>query len=187
MSVKCAIFKYDHDNPIPNYKDLDVNLGKTGKVLYGGEKRKSKTTPYIDRLHLVDSAFSEFNKILFPRIAEARTFVYCELYLFDKDANETMLYLKYPSQIITHFVIDDSLIDNLHHLSWSHGHLQRYLQSLKGNKDSLNFFIEKEISDKKFEKSFPQFIKSTDKLMTEVINASKRLSDNAELIFKSGW
>jgi len=185
MSVKCAILEYDYENPAPSYKALDVNLGKTGKVLYGGGKRKSKTTPYLDKLHTVSYAFDHFSKLLFPKLNDSYHFF--ELYLFDKDANETILYLKYPNQILTHFVIDDSLIDVLHHLDWSYGHLERYNRELDSITNSLNFFSEKEISDSKLEKSFPQFNKATEKLKDEVIKASQRISENAELIFKSGW
>jgi hypothetical protein len=185
MSVKCAIFEFDYQNPAPSYKDLDVNLGKTGKVLYGGGKRKSKTVPYLDKLHIVSNAFDRFSKLLFPQLDDS--YHYFELYLFDKDANETMLYLKHPNQIITHFIIDDVLIDTMHHLGWSYDHLCRYVRELESTANSLNFFNEKEIADTKYQKSFPAFVKATDKLIDETIKASERVTENAELIFKSGW
>lgn len=185
MTVKCAIFEYDYQNPAPSYKDLDINLGKTGKVLYGGGKRKSKNVPHLDKLHTVSCAFDKFSQLLFPRLKGSHH--YFELYLFDKDANETMLYLKYPSQIITHFIIDDALIDTMHHLDWSFDHLSRYVRELESTANSLNFFTEKEIGDSKFQKHFPAFTKATDKLVDETIKASQRITDNAELIFKSGW
>jgi hypothetical protein len=65
MSVKCAILEYDYQNPAPSYKDIDINCDKDGKVLYGGGKRKSKTTPYIDKLSTVTYAFECFSKLLF--------------------------------------------------------------------------------------------------------------------------
>jgi hypothetical protein len=185
MAVKCAIIKYDWNNPAPSYKDIDFNFGKNGKVLYGGGKRKSKNTPYLDKLHTVHYAFQHFVEILFPDIKNDFRNSF-ELYLFDKDAHETMLYLKYP-QTVTHFVIDDSLIDDLHHLDWSYEHLFRYMQNLEETVNLLKFFNEKDIGDAKFHKSFPAYIKANDKLQDAVVSASQRISDNASLIFKSGW
>ena len=185
MSVKCAFLKYDWDTPAPEYKDIDFNFGKSGKVLYGGGKRKSKNTPYVDKLQTISYGFQHFVEILFPN---TKNDIYdnFELYLFDKDAHETMLYLKYP-QTITHFVIDDDLIDAIHHLDWSYQHLVRYLRDLEGTTNSLNFFVEKDISDNKFQKSFPAYIKANEKLKDAVVSASQRIADNAGLIFKSGW
>lgn len=185
MAVKCAIIKYDWENPAPNYKDIDYNFGKGGKVLYGGDKRKSKTVPYLDKLHTVIHGFDGFYKSLFSS-GEDYAFRQFELYLFDKDANETMLYLKYPNTI-THFVIDDGIIDDIHHLNWSYQHLIRYIRDLDSTTGSLNFFIEKNIGDDKLYKAFPAYIKANDKLKEAVTNASIRLEEYAGLIFKSGW
>jgi len=185
MSVKCAILEYDYENPAPSYKDLDVNLSKTGKVLYGGGKRKSKSTPYLDKLSTIEYAFNCFSELLFPLSKDNYTH-YFELYLFDRDAHETMLYLKYP-QTITHFVIDDGLIDALHHLEWSYQHLVRYMRDLEGTANSLNFYIEKDIGDKRLHNAFPSYIKANDKLQEAIVNASQRIVDNAGLILKSGW
>ena len=185
MTVKCAIFGFDYQKAAPSYKDLDVNLGKTGKVLFGGGKRKSKKVPHFDKLHTVSYAFDKFSQFLFPRLKDGHQ--YFELYLFDKDANETILYLKYPNQIITHFVIDDALIDTMHHLGWSFDHLGRYVRQLESNVDTLNFYIKNKIGDSKYQNSFPKFIKATDKLIDETIKASQRITNDAELIFKSGW
>jgi len=185
MAVKCAFLKTNFENPAPNYSDIDYNFGKGGKVLYGGGKRKSKNTPYLDNLHTVSYAFQHFAELLFPNI---KNDIYnnFELYLFDKEANETMLYLKYP-QTVTHFVIDDSLIDDIHHLDWSYQHLFRYMRDLEGTVNSLKFFNEKDIGDAKFHKSFPTYIKANEKLQDAVVSASQRIVSNAELIFKSGW
>jgi len=185
MSVKCAILKYDYENPAPSYKDLDINLSKSGKVLYGGGKRKSKSIPYLDKLYTIEKAFNSFSELLFP-VSKDSYINYFELYLFDKDAHETMLYLKYP-QTITHFIIDDGLIEVLHQLEWSYQHLFRYMSDLEGAANSLNFFLEKDIGDKKLYSSFPAYIKANDKLQEAVVNASQRIVDNAGLILKSGW
>jgi hypothetical protein len=185
MSVKCAFIKTDWNNPAPNYKDIDLNFGKSGRVLYGGDKRKSKNTPYLDKLHTISHGFQGFVKILFPNTKNDFRDQF-ELYLFDKDAHETMLYLKYP-QTITHFIVDDNLIDYIHHLNWSYQHLVRYMRDLEGTTNSLNFFNEKSISDSKFERAFPAYVKANDKLKEAVISASQRIAEQAELIFKSGW
>jgi hypothetical protein len=184
MSVKCAILEYDYQNPAPSYKDIDINCDKDGKVLYGGGKRKSKTTPYIDKLSTVTYAFDCFSELLFPNLKTHQH--HYELYLFGKSADATMLYLKYP-QTITHFIIDDDLINSLHHLDWSYDHLSRYIKTLSSTTNSLNFFSEKEIGDTKFQKSFPAFLKASSKLEDEIISASQRITDMAGLILKSGW
>lgn len=185
MSVKCAVLRCNWDNPAPDYKDIDFNFGKSGKVLYGGGKRKSKNTPYLDKLHTIHYAFNSFVKILFPDITDD-FYDNFELYLFDRDANETMLYLKYP-QTLTHFVVDDSLIDDIHHLEWSYQHLYRFIRDLEGTKKSLNFFVGNEIGDSKLHKSFPNYLAANDKLQDAVVTASQRIADNISLIFKSGW
>lgn len=185
MSVKCAFLKYDFDIPAPNYKDIDLNFGRNGRVLYGGNKRKSKSTPYLDELHLINHGFQGFVKILFPKTMSDYHDQF-ELYLFNKDAHETMLYLKYP-QTITHFIVDDNLIDHIHHLNWSFQHLVRYTRDLESTTNSLNFFNEKSISDSKFERAFPAYVKANAKLKDAVKSASQRIAEQAALIFRSGW
>lgn len=98
-----------------------------------------------------------------------------------------MLYLKYPKQVVTHFIIDEDLIDSLHHLKWSFEHLDRYNQQLASVAGSLSFFKDKEIGDAKFRKAFLPYLKASNKLEDEIISASQRISDMAGLIFKSGW
>jgi hypothetical protein len=185
MSVKCAFLKYNWGTPAPEYKDIDFNFGKNGKVLYGGGKRKSKSTPYLDKLHTINYGFQHFVEILFPN-TKNDFYDNFELYLFDKDAHETMLYLKYP-QTVTHFIVDENLIDDIHHLYWSYDQLSRYVKTLSSTTSSLKFFSEKDIGDTKFQKSFPAFLKASSKLENEVILASQRITDMAGLIFKSGW
>ena len=185
MSVKCAIIEYDYNNPAPTYKEIDINFGKGGKVLYGRGRRKGKNTPYLDKVDSLSRSFKCFSYLLFPQLEKHHH--YFEIYFFDKDARETMLYLKYPNQVVTHFIIDADLIDNLQHLSWSFDHLDRYAKQLANVAGSLSFFKDKEIGDTKFEKSFLPYLKASNKLENEVISASQRISDMAGLIFKSGW
>ncbi|MDH6301188.1 hypothetical protein M2128_000090 [Polynucleobacter sphagniphilus] len=185
MSIKCAILEYDWENPAPTYTNIDVNFGKNGKVLYGGGKRKSKTTPYLDKADSLLSSFVCFSKLLFPQLGNSHN--YFELYFFGNHAHETMLYLKYPKQVVTHFIIDEDLIDNLHHLKWSFEHLERFVRELESTGKSLNFYIEKEIGDAKLYKSFPAYKKANDKLINDAISASRRMTDMAGLILKSGW
>jgi len=155
MAVKCAILEYDYKKPAPSYKDIDINCDKNGKVLYGGGKRKSKNTPYITQLHTVIYAFGKFSELLFPDLKTHQH--HYELYLFGDTADATMLYLKYP-QTITHFIINEDLIADLHHLEWSYDHLYRYLRTLESATNSLSFFIEKGIGDDKFQKTFPAMV-----------------------------
>jgi hypothetical protein len=185
MSVKCAILEYDYQNPAPSYKDIDINFGKGGRVLLGGGKRKSKNVPYLDKVDSLLSSFECFSKLLFPQLGEG--YNYFELYFFGNDAHETMLYLKYPKQVITHFIIDEDLIDNLQHYKWSFQHLERFVRELESTEKSFNFYQEKEIGDAKLYKAFPAYSKAKAKLVEEVISTSQRLTDMAGLILKSGW
>ena len=185
MSVKCAILEYNYENPAPSYSDIDINFGKDGRVLFGGGKRKSKTVPYLDKTDSLLSSFNCFSKLLFPQLSDGHN--YFELYFFGNDAHETMLYLKYPKQVITHFIIDENLIDDLHHFSWSFQHLERFVRELESTEKSLKFYEEKEIGDTKLYKAFPSYSKANGKLIEEAILASQRLTDMAGLILKSGW
>lgn len=182
MSVKCAIFENNPNKDKPEYKELDNYLGKKSKVLYGGGKRKSKTVPYIDKLHLVESAFNTFEKTSFGNHSYTR-----ELYLFDSEANATALTLKFADNLLTHFVIDDGLIDDLYHLSWSHSHLISYKRSLQNDVNKLNFFDEKNIGNKKFFKEFPNYTKSVNKFIITIDDAISEIESKASIILKSGW
>jgi hypothetical protein len=182
MSVKCAIFENTSNKDKPTYKEIDEYLGKGSKVIYGGGKRKNKNIPYADKLYLIENAFSNFEKVLVNNHSYTR-----ELYLFESEANATALTLKFADNLTTHFVVDDILIDELSHLTWTHGHLVRFKREIESTIKSLDFFVEKDIGDAKFYKSFPAYTKANDKLVIEITNAIKRIEDNATLILKSGW
>lgn len=184
MSVKCAILKNTRERSKPDYKELDAAMGKGAKVIYGGGKRKSKTVPYLDKLHLVDSAFSSFDSDLF---SGENYWSYPELYLFEESANETFLLLKFGDFVVTHFRLDEMLLNEVYHLSWSKYHLKSYADTLNGTISSLDFFKQKNVGDEKLYKKNPAFIKSTEVMIDAVNQNTQRLIDRASLILKAGW
>lgn len=184
MSFKCAMLKDTDERSKPDYKELDAALGKGAKVIYGGGKRKSKAVPYLDRLHLVDSAFQSFETDLFSSEIFWR---YPELYLFEEGANETFFLLKFSDFVVTHFRIDDVLIDVVYHLSWSKDHLNSYSDTLNSAISSLDFFQKKKVGDAKLYKNNSAFIKSTEVMIDAVNQNTQRLIDKASIILKAGW
>ncbi|QWD16803.1 hypothetical protein G6700_03330 [Polynucleobacter paneuropaeus] len=185
MLIKCAIFQDADEQDKPSYKELDAYLGKGSKVLYGGGKRNNKKIPHFDELHLITNAFSTFEKILFTNNNKKMSFT--ELFVFENDANATALILKYPNNVVTHFIVDAMLINELHHLSWSHYHLTSYTNTLKSNINSLSFFEKNEIGDNKLYKKFPAYNKSINAFIKDVDANADRVADMAGLILKSGW
>lgn len=185
MPIKCAFLIDSDELKKPSYKELDDYLGKGSKVLYGGGKRKNKNLPHLDKLHLIAHAYDTFQQLLFKNNNNRYSFP--ELYIFENDANATALLLKYPHNVIANFIVDASLIDELHHLSWSHYHLTSYTKTLKSNISSLTFFEEKEIGDNKLYKKFPTFIKNTEAFIIDIDANTDRIVDMAGLILKSGW
>jgi hypothetical protein len=185
MPIKCAIFIDSDEQDKPSYKELDAYLGKGSKVLYGGGKRKNKDLPHLEDLHLITHAYSTFEKLLFSNNNNRYSFP--ELYIFESNANATALLLKYPNNVIANFIVDATLIDELHHLSWSHYHLTSYANTLKSNISSLSFFEEKEIGDNKLYKKFPAYIKNTETFIKDIDANAGRIVDMAGLILKSGW
>lgn len=184
MSVKCAILKNTRDKNKPDYKELDTAMGKGAKVIYGGGKRKSKTVPYLEKIHLLDSAISSFKEELFSK---DDFWNYPEVYFFEEGADDVFLTLKYGEFVVSLFRVDDSLIDEIYHLSWSKYHLKSYADTLAGTISSLDFFQNKNVGDDKLYKKNPAFIKSTRVMIDAVNQNTQRLIDRASLILKAGW
>ena len=181
---KAAFLTYNMMQDAPSAKEIKTYLGKSAKLLYGNDQRKSKNTPYPDKLHTIEHAFSHFESIFTD---QKKPYVPTELYIFDEKINSTYFFLKYASQVIVHFKFDEKTIDEMHTLSWNHMHLVSYFNSIDQNIGSLKFFTDKNIGDPKFHKAFPSFAKKFDIIKLRTAKEIDKLEKKADLLFRSGW
>jgi len=179
---KAAFLSSDFDNPAPTAKELKAYLRGSAKLLYGNDQRKSKNTPYLDKIHLVYQSFNSFQRVL-----KADGTQQLMLYIFDDRINSTHFFLKYTSQAFCHFDLDEQVIDEMRKTSWDYGRLTSYQQSLQSGLSCLDFFITKQIGDNKFHKTFPAHVKSSQNLILKIDDEMKKLEAKAKLLFKSGW
>ena len=61
---KAVIMRSSYENPAPTSKEIQDYFRKSGKLLYGNDKRKSKNTPFEGTIHLVMHAFNEFEELI---------------------------------------------------------------------------------------------------------------------------
>ena len=180
---RATFLSYDFNNPAPTANELKTYLGRSAKLLHGNDQRNSKNTPYTDKLHLINHSFSTFSHLFSPN----DRFQQVMLYIFDDRINSTHFFLKYAPQALCHFDLDEQIIDDMNKASWDYGHLTRYLQSIQNDLGSLDFFIQKNIGDNKFHKSFPSHINSSQKFIVKIENEIKKLETKATQLFNSGW
>lgn len=184
MKVKCAIFRANYGE-MPKYSDIDKVQTKGAKVVFGGGKRKTKNTPYIEKIHLVEHSFNKFMSYIFLESSEWRQST--ELFLFEDEANELFLRLRYSKEIISTFEIDEALIEEMHHYSWSYSWIEGQLQSLNRDIETYKFFEEKNIGDDKLHKKIPAHIKNIEKMILDFEGAGERIIKKAKILFTSGW
>jgi hypothetical protein len=180
---KAVFLTYNLMQGAPTANEIKTYLGKSAKLLYGNDQRKSKNTPYPDKLHLIESAFHQFRDIF----SSGKTFIHRELYIFDEQINETHFFIKYAPQVLAHFEFDDKTIDEMKKIAWNHNHLVSYFRSLDNNVGSLDFFIQKNIGDPNFHKLFPSFVKKFDTVKSHTAKEIKKLEKKADLLFRGGW
>lgn len=180
---RAAFLSYDYNNPAPTAKELKAYLRGSSKLLYGNDQRKSKNTPFVDKLHLIGHSFSTFQRVFTPENRYQQTM----LYIFDDRINSTHFFLKYTSQSLCHFSLDEQVIDEMDKASWDYGHLTRYRESVLRDLNNLDFFITKKIGDTRFHKTFPTHVKSSQKFILKIENEIEKLEKKAKLLFKSGW
>jgi len=184
MVVKCMIFKNDHLNDLPTYQELNMLCPKGGKVIYGGGKRKSQSVPYLKKLHSLENSCSSLEKFINKNDSFLSS---CEVYLFEDKAALSFILMKYTRGFIGSFMLDDLVIDKLHHINWSLGHLTRDILAYQSELSHLDFYKEKNISDKQLERCFPAYINSVTKFSNKLEIRKKALIDEAVVIFNSGW
>ena len=182
---KAVIINSDYQNHAPTAKEMQAYLNKTGKLLYGNDKRKSANTPYQQTIHLVTSAFGSFEEVITGAKRDYQTVR--NLYVLDDKVNEMHFFLKYAGNVQCHFKLNDQIIDEMHHCSWSLGHLKRHKQSVENDASSRHFFIEKNIGNKKLHNAFPAFVKATESYVLKIDNAIQEIEDKATALFTSGW
>ena len=183
MKHRAAILSYDFNNPAPTASELKTYLGTSSKLLFGNDKRKSKNTPYVNRHHLITHSFNSFKHLYSPK----DNYQYQMLYIFDDKVNSTHFFLKYASQVLAHFELDDKIIDEMHKVEWDYSHLQRYKGYVESTLDSLDFFVEKDIGGKSFHNAFPAHVNSTQKFISKIDKELEKLEKKANQLFQCGW
>lgn len=182
---KAVILRSNFENPAPTSKEIQDYFKKSGKLLYGNDKRKSKNTPFEGTIHLVKHAFNEFQEVI-----TGKKYDYGEthnLYVFDDQINQMHFHLIYAQQAQNYFVLDDAIIAEMYKLSWNVSHLKRYKIGLQGSVNFTNFMIEKDIGSAKLYKSFPKYSKAIDAYISQIDLTINEFESRAVSLFKSGW
>lgn len=182
---KAVIMRSSFENPAPTSKEIQGYFNKSGKLLYGNDKRKSKNTPFEGTIHLVMHAFNEFEEVITGKKREFGDTP--NLYVFDDQINQLHFHLIYAQQAQNYFLLDDAIITEMYKLSWNVGHLKRYKRDLQGNENFNQFMIEKNIGNTKLYKSFPKFSKATDIYISQIDITIEEFESRALSLFKSGW
>ena len=184
MAVKCMVFKNDNLNALPTYQEINLLCPKGGRVIYGGGKRKSQSVPYLEKIHILAHSCSSLERSITKNNSFLST---CEVYLLEDKAALSFILMKYPVGFIGSFMLDDLVIDKLHHINWSIDHLTRDISAHESERFVLDFYKEKNISDKQLEKYFPAYIDSVTRFSNKLEIRKKALIDEAVAIFNSGW
>jgi hypothetical protein len=184
VTYRAALLRYDYiDLPAPTAKEIQDYFKKSTRLLYGNDKRKSKSTPIPDKIHTVGRCFETFKVAL-----TGEDYISTMLYVFDDKANSSMLGLKYANQVVCHFKLDEQVADEMWNIDWSYGHLLRYKRGLQSEIDSTKFFAEKNVGSKAFhQKSVPLFITATQAFIAQVEQEMSALEAKAKRLFSSGW
>jgi hypothetical protein len=182
---KAAIFFTDFNSSAPTAKEMKNYFKNSTTLLYGNEKRKNKTFPLCEKLHLVLHAYDTFKLKIFD---EKLTSHFSKtLYVFDDRVNPSHLLLKYGNFKMIRFKLDALIIDEMYQSSWGYGHLFRYKKGLENEVNYHDFLIEKNIGDESLYKSFPKFKKSVAEFAVGVDKAMVKIEKKAVALFKSEW
>ncbi len=182
---KAVIMRSNYENPAPTSKEIQAYFRKSGKLLYGNDKRKSKNTPFEGTIHLVMHAFNEFEEVVNGKKTDySQT---NSLYIFDDQINQMHFHLIFAQQAQNYFVLDDAIITEMYKLSWNVGHLKRFKKDLQHSEDFNKFMIEKDIGNAKLYKAFPKFSKATDMYISQIDIAINEYESRAVSLFKSSW
>ena len=137
------------------------------------------------KLYTVESAYATFQSKIFDE--ETTTYYSKTLYVFDDRVNSTHFLLNYGNFKVLRFELDLSIIDEMRHRRWEYDHLTSYKKYLENSVGTQNFFIEKNIGDPSFYKSFPKFKKSALEYAAKVDKAITKIEEKASALFKSEW
>ena len=179
---KAAFLIIDFLQPEPTAKEIKSYLHNSSKLLYGNDQRKSKNTPYVDKLEIIENCFSKFKHIF-----SSQQHTHQMLYIFDSEINETHFFLKYAPQVLAHFELDEKIIDEIIKITKDYGQLNSYIYRLQKELQSLDGFVEKNIGSYSFHKSFPAYVNASEKFIMQIDKDVKRLEKKASQIFQSGW
>lgn len=181
---RAVILRYGYgEGPAPSAKEMQDYVKKSTHLLYADDKRRTKSTPMRDKIHLVDSAFSTFRNLL-----DGERFRPTALYVFDDRVNSTHFLMKYSPIHVCSFKLNEQVLDHMYNVAWNYGHLCRFKKSCEGDISQTEFFADKNVGSKRFHaKAVPPFIKRTRAFIGEIDKEIAALEREAISLFKSGW
>lgn len=180
--IKCAyIYTADHQ-PLPTHKELEKQFG--AKVLYGLRKQRKKT-PLVEGMYSVEHSFHSVRDTFAAQKGISPH--WAELIAFDDRIDDMWFSLATELKILTKFTTDDQIIEQMHHLNWSIGHLQRQVLSLHNEIGTLTFYQQRNIGDQQFFNCFPRYEAALLAFCGEVQRMLEIDQAQLKALFSSGW
>ena len=181
---RAVILRYGHGiGPAPSAKEMQDYVKTSTRLLYADDKRKSKSTPLRDKIHLVGSAYSEFRKLL-----DGESFRPIALYVFDDRVNSTHFLLKYSPTHVCRFKLDEQVVDHMNSAASDYSELSTFKARCEWDISQAEYFVKKNVGSTRFYgKIVPPFIKRTRAFIGEIDKEIAALEREAISLFKSGW
>ncbi len=180
---KAVFLQYDYNENPATAKELKDYLKNSSKLLYGNDRKKTNNTPYKDKLHLIEHAFARFEELLTGDKFSKKQL----LYIFDEKINEMHFFLKYTSHVVSHFILNEKIIDEMRKIESDYVNLNNYSKHLKDEIRLGNFFVNENIGERKFHRSIESHLKSVENFSIKLDAQIKLVENKAILIFKGGW
>lgn len=179
---KCAYIYPEANQLLPTQKDLEKQFG--AKVLYG-LKRYRKITPIVESMHTVEHAFHSVRES-FVASQPIPTY-WTALVCFDESIDSTLFSLTVTQHVLAKFTVDAQIIDEMHHLNWSIGHLQSHVGSLQNELGTLHFYQQKGVGDQQFFNCFPRRQVDIEAFSMEVQRMLDVYRAQLKALFSNGW
>jgi hypothetical protein len=186
MKYKCAYFEDTEGYAFPSHSHLSGLMEKGGKVLVGGKKSVTKTTPFSTKLNVITLAYETFSLFLNSNVRASKWFEK-ELYIFEYGANFEVLQNEYPTQFRTCFEIDEERVDKLDSYVYKFNWLSKFATLIDRDIEMLDFIKEKKIGDEKLIEAIPKFMMGTEEFLNQINISIMSTAEKACDIFRSGW
>ena len=186
MKYKCAYFEDTEGDAFPSHSHLSGLMEKGGKVLVGGRKSITKTTPFPTKLFTITEAYETFSPFLNPNMRTSKWYEK-ELYIFEYGADFKVLQNEYPTQFRTCFEIDEELVDKLGSYVYKFNWLNKFATLIDRDIEMLEFIKDKQIGDENLFEKIPSYMMNTEDFLNQVNITAMAQAEKACEIFKSGW